>query len=157
MCLPARCPTCGERRDTSPGRPAAIRRIPVSTGLKRPLLHTSPPVSSASIPRAGPLAEPAAKEQFERFVSGLRKTGVEIVTRRDDPAIEAYETAHTRTPTLWANLYRYEMHWPMLQYRERFADKMPPRLLKGIEDGAHMTLETYRTALTRARKLPRHA
>ncbi|HEY5065881.1 MAG TPA: amidase [Xanthobacteraceae bacterium] len=95
-----------------------------------------------------PAAEPAAKEQFERFVSGLGEAGVEIVTRRDDQAIEAYETAHLRTPTLWANLYRYEMHWPMLQYRERFADKMPPRLLKGIEDGAHMTLETYRTALT---------
>lgn len=70
------------------------------------------------------------------------------MTRRDDPAIEAYEAAHARTPALWANLYRYEMRWPMLQYRERFADKMPPRLLKGIEDGAHMTLETYRAALT---------
>ena len=94
-----------------------------------------------------PVAELAAKDQFERFISALAEAGVEIVTRRDDSAIEAYEAAHTRTPTLWANLYRYEMRWPMLQYRERFADKMPPRLLKGIEDGAHMTLETYRAAL----------
>lgn len=95
-----------------------------------------------------PVAEPAAKDQFERFMAQLSEAGVEIVTRHDDPAIEAYEAAHTRTPVLWADLYRYEMHWPMLQYRERFADKMPPRLLKGIEDGAHMTLETYRAALT---------
>ncbi len=92
-------------------------------------------------------AEPAAREQFERFASGLTQAGVEIVTRRDDPAIEAYEAMHARTPTLWANVYRFEMRWPMLQYRERFADKMPPRLLKGIEEGANMTLETYRTAL----------
>jgi Asp-tRNA(Asn)/Glu-tRNA(Gln) amidotransferase A subunit family amidase len=95
-----------------------------------------------------PAAESAAKDQFERFISGLVEAGVEIVSRHDDPAVEAYEAAHTRTPALWANLYRYEMHWPMLQYRERFADKMPPRLLKGIEDGAHMTLDTYRAALT---------
>ena len=39
------------------------------------------------------------------------------------------------------------MHWPMLQYRERYQAKMPPRLLKGIEDGAHITQETYRAAL----------
>ena len=94
-----------------------------------------------------PAAEPAAKEQFEQFVSRLRDADVAIVTRRDDPAIEAYEAAHKRTPVLWANLYRYEMRWPMLQYRERFADKMPPRLLKGIEEGAHSSHETYRAAL----------
>ncbi len=106
------------------------------------------PVSSASIPRAGPLPNRPPRSNSNASFARLTHDGVEIVTRRDDPAIEAYETAHMRTPTLWANLYRYEMHWPMLQYRERFADKMPPRLLKGIEDGAHMTLETYRTALT---------
>jgi Asp-tRNA(Asn)/Glu-tRNA(Gln) amidotransferase A subunit family amidase len=49
-------------------------------------------------------------------------------------------------PALWTNLYRFEMHWPMLQYRERYRDKLPPRLLKGIEDGASITHETYRAA-----------
>ncbi len=95
-----------------------------------------------------PAAEPAAKEAFEAYLSRLVAAGVEIITRRDDPAIEAYETAHARTPQLWTNLYRFEMHWPMLQYRERYGEKMPPRLLKGIEDGAHITQETYRVALT---------
>ena len=95
-----------------------------------------------------PAAEPAAKAAFEAYLARLVDAGVEIVTRRDDPAIEAYETAHTGTPQLWTNLYRFEMHWPMLQYRERYSDKMPPRLLKGIEDGAHITQETYRAALT---------
>jgi Asp-tRNA(Asn)/Glu-tRNA(Gln) amidotransferase A subunit family amidase len=80
-------------------------------------------------------------------VARLVDAGVEIITRRD-AAIEAYEAAHTRTPQLWTNLYRFEMHWPMLQYRERHADKMPQRLLKGIEGGAHLTQETYREALT---------
>ena len=92
-------------------------------------------------------AEPGAKAAFEAYLSRLVAAGVEIVSRRDDPAIEAYETAHTGTPQLWTNLYRFEMHWPMLQYRERYSDKMPPRLLKGIEDGAHITQDTYRAAL----------
>jgi Asp-tRNA(Asn)/Glu-tRNA(Gln) amidotransferase A subunit family amidase len=95
-----------------------------------------------------PAAEPGAKAMFEAYLSRLVDAGIEIVTRRDDPAIEAYETAHTGTPQLWTNLYRFEMHWPMLQYRERYSDKMPPRLLKGIEEGAHITQDTYRAALT---------
>jgi Asp-tRNA(Asn)/Glu-tRNA(Gln) amidotransferase A subunit family amidase len=94
-----------------------------------------------------PAAEPAARDTLEVYLSHLSEAGVEIITRRDDPAIEVYETAHISTPQLWTNLYRFEMHWPMLQYRERYRDKMPPRLLKGIEDGAHITQETYRAAL----------
>jgi Asp-tRNA(Asn)/Glu-tRNA(Gln) amidotransferase A subunit family amidase len=97
-------------------------------------------------------AEPAAKVAFETYLARLAGAGVEIVGRRDDPAIEAYEAAHTRTPQLWTNLYRFEMHWPMLQYRERYRDKMPPRLLKGIEDGAHITLDVYREALAEREK-----
>jgi Asp-tRNA(Asn)/Glu-tRNA(Gln) amidotransferase A subunit family amidase len=94
-----------------------------------------------------PTAEPAAKAAFEAYVARLVDAGISIITRRDDPAIEAYELANGGTPQLWTNLYRFEMHWPMLQYRERYADKMPPRLLKGIEDGAHISHETYRAAL----------
>jgi Asp-tRNA(Asn)/Glu-tRNA(Gln) amidotransferase A subunit family amidase len=94
-----------------------------------------------------PAAEPAAKESFENFLVRLAAAGVEILTRHDDPAIEAYEIAHTRSPQLWTNLYRYEMRWPMLQYRERHRDKLPPRLLKGIEDGVHIGHDTYRAAL----------
>lgn len=94
-----------------------------------------------------PAAEPAAKEAFEKFLVRLVAAGIEIITRHDDPAIEAYEVAHTRSPQLWTNLYRYEMRWPMLQYRERHRDKLPPRLLKGIEDGLHIGHDTYREAL----------
>jgi Asp-tRNA(Asn)/Glu-tRNA(Gln) amidotransferase A subunit family amidase len=57
-----------------------------------------------------------------------------------------------RSPQLWTNLYRYEMHWPLLQYRERHSDKLPPRLLKGIEEGAHITQENYRAALAEREK-----
>jgi Asp-tRNA(Asn)/Glu-tRNA(Gln) amidotransferase A subunit family amidase len=92
-------------------------------------------------------AEPAAKAAFETYLSRLAGRGIEIITRRDDNAVEDYEKALANMPALWTNLYRFEMHWPMLQYRERYRDKMPPRLLKGIEEGAHITRDVYRSAL----------
>ena len=98
------------------------------------------------------VAEPAARAAFEAHLARLVDAGIEIITRRDDPAIEAYETAHTRTPQLWTDLYRFEMHWPMLEYYERYRDKLPPRLLKGIENGVHITQETYRAALVERKK-----
>jgi Asp-tRNA(Asn)/Glu-tRNA(Gln) amidotransferase A subunit family amidase len=92
-------------------------------------------------------AEPAAKEAFDKYVTDLAAVGVIVATRRDDAAIEAYEAALARTPQLWANLYRFEMRWPMLQYRELYPGKLPPRLLRGIAEGANTSQETYRAAL----------
>ncbi len=123
---------------------------PSHPGLYGELAPPAPrkPVRLIRLDTAGwPAAEPAAKAAFEGYLERLVQAGVEIVTRRDDPEIETYEVQHSRTPQLWVNLYRFEMRWPMLQYRERYRDKMPPRLLKGIEDGAHITLDVYRSAL----------
>jgi Asp-tRNA(Asn)/Glu-tRNA(Gln) amidotransferase A subunit family amidase len=120
--------------------------------LHPPLPHK--PARLIRLDTAGwPVAEPAAKAAFEVHLSRLVDAGVEIITRRDDAAIETYEMALTAMPALWTNLYRFEMHWPMLQYRERYQDKLPPRLLKGIEDGAHITHETYRVAHVEREKL----
>jgi Asp-tRNA(Asn)/Glu-tRNA(Gln) amidotransferase A subunit family amidase len=120
-------------------------------------LHAPQPRKPARLIRldtAGwPVAEPAATAAFEAYVLRLAGAGVTIITRRDDTAVEAYETALATTPQLWTNLYRFEMHWPMLQYRERYRDKLPPRLLKGIEDGASITQETYRAAHIQREKL----
>jgi Asp-tRNA(Asn)/Glu-tRNA(Gln) amidotransferase A subunit family amidase len=92
-------------------------------------------------------AEPAAKAAFETHLARLAQAGIEIITRRSDPTVEAYETVHARTPQLWTNLYRFEMRWPMLQYRDRHSDKLPPRLLKGLQEGAGITQQIYRTAI----------
>jgi Asp-tRNA(Asn)/Glu-tRNA(Gln) amidotransferase A subunit family amidase len=100
-----------------------------------------------------PVAETAAKQAFEAYLVRLADAGVEIITRREDAAVEIYEKALARMPALWTNLYRFEMHWPMLQYRERYQARMPPRLLKGIEDGAHITQDVYRAALAERDKL----
>jgi len=94
---------------------------------------------------------PETRAAFEAYLATLAGAGIKILTRVDDPAIADYERALAAMPGLWRALYRYEMRWPMLQYLERFPDKLPPRLKRGIEDGAGLTEAEYRAALvTRA-------
>ena len=83
---------------------------PSHPGLYGSLEPPSPrkPTRLIRLDTAGwPAAEPAAKAAFETRLARIANAGVEIVTRRDDPAVEAYRSMHTRTPELWTNLYRF--------------------------------------------------
>ena len=89
------------------------------------------------------------KAEFTKFLDGLRVAGVEIYDRTDDPSIEAYEEAFAEMPELWRSLYRFEFKWPMLQYKERYPDKIPPRLLMGLKEAEGLSQAEYREALNR--------
>jgi len=89
------------------------------------------------------------REQFNGVLKQLEAAGVELFTRKDDPAIETYETETARSPEMWRNLYRFEMRFPMYQYLDYDADRIPPRLKKGVEEGRGLTQEEYRQALVR--------
>ncbi len=91
----------------------------------------------------------ASKQAFESFVAALADDGVEIFGRDDDPAISAYEDELAAMPELWMHLYRFEMRWPMLQYRDHDRSKIPPRLLRGLDEGEGLTQEQYRAALVK--------
>ncbi len=91
----------------------------------------------------------ATKAAFEEVVAGLAASGVEIFAKGDDPTIDEYEALLARMPELWRDLYRFEMRWPMLQYLALYPDDVPPRLKRGLEEGAGLTQETYRAALVR--------
>ena len=91
----------------------------------------------------------ATRAGFERVLACLAGAGVEIHARGDDPAIDAYEARLAEMPELWRSLYRFEMRWPLLQYRDRYRDRVPPRLLRGLEEGDGLTQAEYREALIR--------
>ncbi len=91
----------------------------------------------------------ATREAFEQVVRSLAAAGVEIFGRGDDPTIAEYEARLVEIPGLWRDLYRFEMRWPMLQYVALYPDDVPPRLKRGLEEGAGLTQETYRAALVR--------
>jgi len=90
-----------------------------------------------------------SRDAFDDLVARLEAAGVEIFTRADDPAIEAYEQETGHSPELWRQLYRFEMRWPMYQYLDYDADKIPPRLKAGVQEGAGLTQAEYRAALVR--------
>ncbi|MEC7490585.1 MAG: amidase [Pseudomonadota bacterium] len=91
----------------------------------------------------------ATKAEFDRLVRTLADAGVEIFGRNDDPSIEAYENVFAEMPDLWRSLYRFEFQWPMLQYKERYPDQVPPRLLMGLKEAEGLTQAEYREALNR--------
>ena len=91
----------------------------------------------------------ASKDAFEGVLRDLEAKGVEIYTRKDDAAIEAYEQETSQSPELWRQLYRFEMRWPMYQYLDYDSDKIPPRLKAGVREGAGLTQAEYRAALVR--------
>jgi Asp-tRNA(Asn)/Glu-tRNA(Gln) amidotransferase A subunit family amidase len=91
----------------------------------------------------------ASKSAFNGLIRQLADAGVEIYTRKDDPAIEAYEAETANSPELWRQLYRFEMRWPLYQYLDYDADKIPPRLKAGVQEGAGLTQAEYRAALVR--------
>jgi Asp-tRNA(Asn)/Glu-tRNA(Gln) amidotransferase A subunit family amidase len=88
-----------------------------------------------------------ARAAFETKIEELQKAGVEICTRKDDLAIEAYERLHAQSPELWQSLYRFEMRWPLYSYRDHDPSKMEDRLLKGLAEGANTSQERYRASL----------
>ncbi len=91
----------------------------------------------------------ATKQAFEDFLATLADDGVEIFARGDDPTIAAYEDELASMPELWMHLYRFEMRWPLLQYRDHDRSKIPPRLLRGLDEGEGLTQEQYRAALVK--------
>jgi Asp-tRNA(Asn)/Glu-tRNA(Gln) amidotransferase A subunit family amidase len=91
----------------------------------------------------------ATKAIYEDFLGTLSDAGVEIFSRADDPAIEAYEQVFAEMPELWRSLYRFEFQWPMLQYKERYPDQIPPRLLMGLKEAEGLSQAEYREALNR--------
>lgn len=91
----------------------------------------------------------ASKSAFHDTINKLANSNIEIFTRDDDPAIEAYEADTANSPELWRQLYRFEMRWPMYQYLDYDADKIPPRLKAGVEEGRGLTQTEYRAALIR--------
>jgi Asp-tRNA(Asn)/Glu-tRNA(Gln) amidotransferase A subunit family amidase len=94
-----------------------------------------------------PVTPEPVKALFEARVKALQADGVEVYSRKDDPGIEAYERLLAQTPQLWASLYRFEMRWPLFQYRDYDKTKLPPRLLAGLSEGDNTSQESYRAAL----------
>lgn len=119
-------------------------------GMEPPL--PSRPLRLIRLDMAGwPVAEESTKAQFEAILRDLQAAGVKILSRADDPAIEAYEKLHATSAALWQALYRFEMRWPLYSYRDYDKSKLEARLLAGLAQSADTSQEHYRAALVERR------
>jgi Asp-tRNA(Asn)/Glu-tRNA(Gln) amidotransferase A subunit family amidase len=89
----------------------------------------------------------ATREAFERFLAQLAHAGINILSRRDDPRIEAFEQALYRIPDFMFALLDYEARWPLGDYQDHFPGQLSVALQQRLERSRAMTLDTYRDLL----------
>jgi Asp-tRNA(Asn)/Glu-tRNA(Gln) amidotransferase A subunit family amidase len=99
--------------------------------------------------------EAGTKDEFERFLVRMEKLGVKVLSRRDDPRIEALEAALVKIPGFMLPLFAWENRWLGGLFRDRGRHLMSQKVLDMIEDGDKMTLEDYRRCLERRAELGR--
>lgn len=99
------------------------------------------------------ITETPLLEKFEAFIGDLQGQGVDIVSRRDDPDIEAFEIALTTIPDFQPDLAAWEIKWPALLIRDMGRDRIDERLVERFEAGETMSLDDYRQSLEALKKL----
>ena len=89
----------------------------------------------------------STKAAFDAYLDGLANQGVAIVTRKDDPQVEALETALARIPDLLPGLLGYEARWPLADYETTMPGCLSEKLRGRLGPTLDMTLDQYRDLL----------
>ena len=97
--------------------------------------------------------EDETKDHFEAFLKDLQGKGVEIVSRRDDPDIEALEVALTTIPEFLTPMFAWEMLWAGRVQRDKGEMYISEAILNRLARGEKMTIEDYRDCLDKREAL----
>lgn len=85
------------------------------------------------------------KQAFDTVLESLRERGIEILTRRDNAAIEHFETAISDAIVLCRILCSYEMRWALRNYHE--TGLLSDELGLWLDMAEALTPDDYRQAL----------
>ena len=97
--------------------------------------------------------ENVIKEPFENFLQILQNQNVEVISREQDPDVEAFEKALSTIPKFQPDLAAWEIQWPALLLRDAGRNQITERLVERFEFGESMTLDAYRDTLEALEKL----
>ncbi|MEH2472541.1 Asp-tRNA(Asn)/Glu-tRNA(Gln) amidotransferase A subunit family amidase [Nitrobacteraceae bacterium AZCC 2161] len=99
------------------------------------------------------LATGEARQQLEDKLSAFSAAGVEIVTRHNNPAVDALEQSLTGILQFGFDIIGYESRWPLksVAYRDRLG--LSPGVLDQIVLSDALGLDGYRGLLARRRAL----
>jgi Asp-tRNA(Asn)/Glu-tRNA(Gln) amidotransferase A subunit family amidase len=89
------------------------------------------------------------RQRFESLLAGYSEAGVRIVSRHNDPEVDALEKSLSDVLTLSRDLVGYESRWPLksLAYRDRLG--ISPVLHLRIAESDALGLDGYRELLKR--------
>ncbi|MDA0652904.1 MAG: hypothetical protein O3C49_06475, partial [Proteobacteria bacterium] len=91
--------------------------------------------------------EDDTKALFEDFLGHLRMQNVDLISRHDDPDMEAFEQALTTIPDFLGDMFCWEMKWAGKIQREKGEHLISEAILGRIARGEEMTIEDYRRCL----------
>ena len=91
--------------------------------------------------------EEETKGVFEKFLGQLKFQNIEMISRHDDPDIEAFEQALTTIPDFLRDMFCWEMKWAGKVQREKGEHLISENILGRIARGEEMTIEDYRGCL----------
>ncbi len=77
----------------------------------------------------------------------LRSAGIEVLTRKDNPAIEAAEQALSIAMPVSRLVNTWESRWPLNTYRDRDVSKLSKAMAERAVEAEAMTLDDYRRAI----------
>jgi len=89
----------------------------------------------------------ATSDAFEGVLSQLRAQGVELLSRRDNPAIERLERSIEASVPLCRILCSYEMRWALRAYQR--TGLLSPQLGNWLDMAEALTPDDYRDALAK--------
>ena len=87
------------------------------------------------------------REIFNEFVDRLAARGVEIVSRRDDPELEAFERDLIEMRDAIDLILTYEGRWPLMMYAQAAPDQVGERIAGRAVAGAECSPDDYARAL----------
>lgn len=93
------------------------------------------------------VASTQARAAFNNMKNRLIIEDVTLLTRRDRPEIEAFETMLKRALPLTRLINAWESLWPLNTYAERDASKLSAIMRERMVEGAELSIADYRAAL----------
>ena len=85
---------------------------------------------------------------FEAYLREVADSGVEIISRVDDEAVEALEEALLKIPDLLPGLLGFEAKWPMADYESTSPGVLGDKMQRMLQSGLSVTIEQYRELLS---------
>ncbi|MBP0443644.1 amidase [Roseomonas sp. SSH11] len=93
------------------------------------------------------LLDDASRQAFRAVLDSLRAAGVQILTRADAPAIDAFERVIADAKAVTNDLGSFETRWSQQNLIESHPDGVSQRFLNRHARGMAMTLDDYRARL----------